>query len=204
MYTTLDYKRESVGMAAATTNATLETRAKNLCGVFEKLERDATAGLRAVVALVGFNDARVASWIQSLRFRLDSSREWMNDLMRQTTHHNFMDQAIRFENIQRAVREADYAFRAYDFVVTPEQAVQVLNTLIDCVEDLNRNFGAWADDERRKNSNPQLRNSELDAMRHRADMPPARRDSAQRQQWVNEDVNPEDNLAHTDSRCMVM
>jgi hypothetical protein len=128
----------------------------------------------------------------------------MNDLMRQTTHHNFMDQAIHFEKIQRAVREADYAFRAYDFVVTSEQAVQVLNTLIDCVEDLNRNFGAWAGDERRKNSNPQPRNWELDAMRHRADMPPARRDSAQGQHWVDEDVNPKDKLTRTYNPCIIM
>ena len=204
MYITPKYKRESVGMAAATTNASLQTRANLLCAAFELLERDATAGLIQHMRLVGSNDARVASWMLSLRLRLDSSREWINDLRRQTTHHNFMEQADHFENIQRAVQEAGDTIRAFDFVVTPEHAVQALNTLRDCVHDLNRNFGAWASNERHKNSNPQPREWELDAMRHRAEMPPARRDSAQRQHSVNEDVNPEDNLARTYNPCMIM
>lgn len=191
-------------MAAATTHASLQTRANLLCVAFELLLRDATTGLREGVALAGFNDARVASWMLSLRFRLDSSHEWINDLRRQPTHHNFMHQANHFENIQRAVQEADGTIRAFEFVVTPEHAVQALNTLIDCVQDLNRDFGAWANRERLKNSNPQPRNWELDAMRHRADMPPARRDSAQGQHWVDEDVNPKDKLTRTYNPCIIM
>lgn len=192
-------------MAAATTRDDVETRANNLWAAFGTLENDAKNIERQLrdTSLDGSNNWRVAPWMVQLRpwmvqlrQRLDESRQWINDLRRQTTHHNFMRQADHFEEIQRTVQDADDGFCEFGFVVTHENAVQVLVHLFDCAGDLKREFEGWAKTERQKNANP----PQLHAMHHAADMPPATRDNEDE----DVDLNPRESLARTGNPYMIM
>jgi len=156
----------------------VETRAKNLEAAFETLANNAINIERSFddTSLAGSNDWRVASWMIQLKQRLDESRQWINALRLQTTYHDTDEQKVLIKQIQRTVQEADARFFAFGSVVIHQNAREVLVDLFDCAQDLQRDFGAWATRETRKNA---------------AENPPAHRGNEV------QDVNPGESLART-------
>jgi hypothetical protein len=177
------------GAHASADEYDVETRADNLSAAFETLENDAKDIERQLLdtSLVGSNNWRVAQWMVQLRQRLDESRQWINDLRRQTTYHYSDEQEVLFGQIQRTVQEANAEFFAFGFVTIHQNAREVLDNLFDCVGDLGRDFGAWARKERLKNENP----LQLRATRHAAENPPAYSGNE------GQRVNPRERLART-------
>jgi hypothetical protein len=115
-------------------------------------------------------------------------------MQQQTTRHNFDGQERYFATIQHVVNSASRCLEAFASHTEPRvETLGLLIHLVDYVEILYRNFAAWAARERH---NPGINPPQLDST-HGAEMPPARGGSAQRQRWVNEDVNPGDSLART-------
>ena len=188
-------------MAAASAHIDVATRADALVVVFRKLDDDANGNLTAQLQEelrgdkdLSSTDPRVRPWIDLLRQGLIASSFWIRDMQQQTTRHNFDGQERYFAAIQRVVNSASRCLEAFASHTEPRvETLGLLIHLVDYVEILNRNFAAWAARERH---NPGINPPQLDST-HGAEMPPARGGSAQRQRWVNEDVNPGDSLART-------
>jgi hypothetical protein len=187
-------------MAAASTHVDIATRADALVVVFRRIEDDSDnlntqlqEELRGA-KLLSPGDPRVKPWIDLLRAGLVASKYWVADMQQQTTRHNFDGQERYFATIQHVVNSASRCLEAFASHTEPRvETLGLLIHLVDYVEILYRNFAAWAARERH---NPGINPPQLDST-HGAEMPPARGGSAQRQRWVNEDVNPGDSLART-------
>ena len=137
--------------------------------------------------LLRSTDPRVRPWFDRLRAALVASSLWIADMQQQTTRHNFNGQERYFDTIQHTVNTASRCLEVFASHTEPRmETLPLLSSLVNYVEYLSHNFEAWAARERH---NPDTNPPQLDST-HGAEMPPARGDSAQRQRWVNGDVNP--------------
>ena len=187
-------------MAEASTHVDIATRADALVSIFNHLEDDSHDFATQLqeemrgAQLLSSRDPRVKPFIDLLRAGLVASRRWVADMQQETTEHNVDGQERYFATIQHVVNSASRCFEAFESHTEPRiETMGLLTHLVDYAEVLSHNFAAWAARERH---NPGLNPTQRDST-HDAEMPPARESSAQRQRWVNEDVNPEDSVART-------
>ena len=187
-------------MAETSTHVDIAARVDAAVEIFRKLEDDADnlatqlqEELRGA-KLLSSRDPRVKPFIDLLRAGLLAGRLWVADMQQETTEHDVDGQRRHFVNIECVTEQAQQCFDVFVYHTRPqEDSARRLSSLFDFVAYLKRNFEAWATKEKfNPNTNPpQLDSTDV------AEMPPARRDSAQRQQWVNENVNPGDSVART-------
>ena len=193
-------------MAAASTplfgHVDIATRADALVVIFRKIKDDSDnfpTQLQEELSHYGAPllspvDPRVKPWIDLLRAALMASRHWVADVQQQTTRHNFDGQERYLVRIEHTGNTAARCLEAFESHTEPRmETLPLLSTLINYVELLSHNFEGWVTRERH---NPSANPAQL-ASTDGAEMPPAREGSAQRQRWVNEDVNPGDSLART-------
>ena len=193
-------------MAEASTHVDIATRADALVVVCRMLEDDSdNLATQLQEELRGDKDLssadpRVRPWIDLLRGGLVASQRWVADMQQQTTRHNFDGQERYFATIQHVVNSASRCLEAFaSHTESRIETMGLLTHLVNYAEVLSHNFAAWAARERH---NPGL-NPPQRVSTHDAEMPPARRGSAQRQRWVNEDVNPGDSVARTDNPYII-
>ena len=182
-------------MAAASTHIDFETRADALLQIFRELEGDSNdlATQFDRFRFLSSTDTRVKPWIDLLRAALLASRRWVADMQQQTTREDVDGQERYFDTIKDVVNSASRCFDAFASETDPRvETLGLLFHLFEYVKILYRNLAAWVEKERHNPSFEPLYGinpPQLDSTDN-AEMPPARRGSAQRQQWVNEDVNP--------------
>ena len=156
----------------------LEDRAHNLEEAFEKLMNDAREVNRQLIrrGLLVPTDSRVTPWILQMRQRLNECRQWIADVHRDSTRHNYNGQEDQFATIEQAMHDAEFVDELFFADYTPRQDIEGLwHQLVECAENLAVELFVWAEHER---YNPMV-----NPMRRRSSPPP----QVPPVPWSNED-----------------
>jgi hypothetical protein len=192
------YKRERKGMAAsAVIRRNLEDRAFNLQEAFDQLMQTSREINRQLVHrdLLAPTDSRVTRWILQMRQRLNECRQWIADVHRDSTRHNYNGQEDQFATIEQAMHDAEFVDQSFFADSTPSRDLEGLwDDWVECAENLAVELFVWAEHEK---YNPMV-----NPLRHKR-YPPAGQPPVP---WSNEDedVNPPENLARTGNPYFIM
>lgn len=185
--------------ASAVIRRDLEDRAFNLQEAFDELMQTSRTINRQLVqrdllrARV-YTDTRVTPWILQMRQRLNECRQWIADVHRDSTRHNYNGQEEHFATIEQAMHDAEFVDREFFADSTPRQELERLwNDWVECADNLATELFVWAEHEKY--------NPVVNPLRHNRH-PPAEQPPVP---WSNEDedVNPGESLARTGNAYII-
>lgn len=182
--------------ASAVIRRDLEDRAFNLQEAFDELIQNSREINRQLVhrALLAPTDSRLIPWILQMRQRLNECRQWIADVHRDSTRHNYNGQEDQFATIASAMHDAEFVDQSFFADSTPSRDLERLwDDWVECAENLAVGLFVWAEHEK---YNPMV-----NPLRHKR-YPPAEQPPVP---WSNEDedVNPGESLARTGNKYLV-